>query len=74
MPRRRRGGCGVQVCISDRENLMDPAIAARVAHVAPRGIAIHYPTDHFEVYHPPFVERIVADQIAFLVRHLDPGR
>ena len=66
--------CPLLVCISDRENLMDPAIAARVAHVAPRGIAIHYPTDHFEVYHPPFVERIVADQIAFLLRHLDPGR
>lgn len=66
--------CPLLVCISDRENLMDPAIAARVARAAPRGTAIHYPTDHFEVYHPPFVERIVADQIAFLVRYLDPGR
>jgi len=65
--------CPLLVCVSDRENLMDPAIAVRVANEAPRGKAIHYPTDHFEVYHPPFVERIVADQIAFLTEHLDPG-
>ena len=52
---------------------MDPAIAVRVAEKAPLGRAIHYPTDHFQVYHPPFVERIVADQIAFLTEHLDPG-
>lgn len=65
--------CPLLVCISDRENLMDPAVAARVAREAPRGRAIHYPTDHFEVYHPPLVERIVADQVAFLTEHLDPG-
>lgn len=65
--------CPLLVCVSDRENLMDPAIAVRVAGMAPRGKVIHYPTDHFEVYHPPFVERIVADQIAFLTEHLDPG-
>ena len=52
---------------------MDPAIAVRVAEKAPFGRAIHYSTDHFQVYHPPFVERIVADQIAFLTEHLDPG-
>ena len=39
---------------------------------APLGRAIRYPTDHFQVYHPPFVDRIVADQIAFLTEHLDP--
>ncbi len=64
--------CPLLVCISDHEDLMDPAIGARVARAAPQGEAIHYPTDHFEVYHPPFVERIVADQIAFLVKHLRP--
>src|SRR4029450_13639245 len=62
--------CPLLVCVSDRENLMDPAIALRVAEQAPRGKAIRYPTDHFEVYHPPFVERIVADQVAFLTEHL----
>lgn len=66
--------CPLLVCVSDREDLMDPAIALQAARRAPRGEAIRYPTDHFEVYHPPHVERIVADQIAFLTRHLDPGR
>ena len=46
--------------------------AARRATRRRCGRAIRYPTDHFEVYHPPFVERIVADQIAFLTEHLDP--
>ncbi len=68
----RRVRCPLLVCVSDREDLMDPAIAVRVARAAPRGEAIHYPTDHFEVYHPPFVDRIVADQTAFLVKHLHP--
>lgn len=66
----RKVRCPLLVCVSERENLMNPAIAVRVARDAPKGIALHYPTDHFEVYHPPFVERIVADQIAFLRRHL----
>lgn len=66
--------CPLLVCVSDREDLMDPQVAIEVARKAPRGEAIHYPTDHFEVYHPPFIDRIVGDQIAFLTRHLDPGR
>jgi alpha/beta superfamily hydrolase len=68
----RQVRCPLLVCVSERENLMDPAIALRVADEAPLGRAIRYPTDHFEVYHPPFVDRIVADQIAFLTEHLDP--
>lgn len=70
--RARRVRCPLLVCVSDRENLMDPAIAVRVANEAPRGVAKHYDTDHFQVYHPPFVDRIVTDQIAFLTEHLRP--
>ena len=62
--------CPFLVCVSDKENLMDPAIAVRAAHVAPRGQAIHYAADHFEVYHPPIVERVVGDQVRFLRRVL----
>lgn len=70
--RARQVRCPLLVCVSDRENLMNPEIALRVAREAPLGRAIRYPTDHFQVYHPPFVEQIVADQIAFLTEHLDP--
>ncbi|GHH85728.1 alpha/beta hydrolase [Streptomyces sulfonofaciens] len=58
------------VCVSDHETLMDPRIAVRTADLAPRGTAIRYPADHFEVYHPPLVDGILRDQVAFLTRHL----
>jgi pimeloyl-ACP methyl ester carboxylesterase len=58
------------VCVCDRENLMDPAYAALVARRAPRGVARHYDSDHFEIYHPPLLPRVLADQTAFLQEHL----
>jgi fermentation-respiration switch protein FrsA (DUF1100 family) len=57
------------VCVCDRENLMDPAYAALVAHRAPRGVATHYDSDHFAIYHPPLVTGVLADQTAFLQEH-----
>lgn len=62
------------VCVSDRETLMDPRIAARCARIAPRGEALHYPADHFDVYHAPLVDTIIADQTVFLARHLGLAR
>jgi pimeloyl-ACP methyl ester carboxylesterase len=58
------------VCVCDRENLMDPAYAALVASRAPRGVARHYDSDHFAIYHPPLLPRVLADQTAFLQEHL----
>lgn len=58
------------VCVCDRENLMDPRYAAVVARRAPRGVARHYDSDHFAIYHPPLVAEVLADQTAFLVEHL----
>ncbi|MFI9537023.1 alpha/beta hydrolase [Nocardia fusca] len=62
--------CPLMVCACARENLIDPAIAARVAARAPHAVLKTYDADHFTVYHPPVVEQIVADQIAFLTAHL----
>ena len=59
------------VGVCDGETLMDPAYAALVAGRAPRGVARHYDSDHFEIYHPPLVAQVLADQIAFLQEHLD---
>ena len=58
------------VCVCDRENLMDPAYAALVTRRAPRGVARHYDSDHFAIYHPPLVARVLADQTAFLQEYL----
>ncbi|WP_327115814.1 alpha/beta fold hydrolase [Nocardia sp. NBC_01730] len=62
--------CPLLVCACEQENLIDPAIAGRVAATAPRAVLKHYDADHFTVYHPPAVEQIVADQIDFLTAHL----
>jgi pimeloyl-ACP methyl ester carboxylesterase len=59
------------VCVCDRENLMDPKYSELVALRAPLGIARHYDSDHFAIYHSPLVSRVLADQIAFLQEHLD---
>ena len=59
------------VCVCDRESLMDPDFAALVARRAPRGVARHYDSDHFDIYHPPLVSHVLVDQTAFLQEHLD---
>jgi dienelactone hydrolase len=69
----RRVTAPLLVCVCDRENLMNPKYAALVAHRAVNGVARHYPSDHFEIYHPPLVDGVLADQTAFLVEHLHVG-
>lgn len=63
--------CPLLVCVSEREELMDPALAVRVATRAPKGKAIHYPAGHFDVYFPPLFDALVSDQIDFLRQHLE---
>ncbi|CDO85821.1 alpha/beta hydrolase [Mycobacterium triplex] len=58
------------VCVSRRETLMDPRHAEDVAAAAPRGSARHYDGDHFQIYHPPLLGELLADQTAFLQEHL----
>jgi pimeloyl-ACP methyl ester carboxylesterase len=59
------------VCVCDRETLIDPRYVELAARRAPRGEVRHYDSDHFEIYHPPLVEQVLADQTAFLLEHLD---
>ena len=49
---------------------MAPAYAALVARRAPNGLARHYDSDHFAIYHPPLLPQALADQTAFLQEHL----
>ena len=67
----RRVTAPLLVCVCDRENLMDPKYAALVARRAANGVARHYASDHFAIYHPPLASEVIADQIAFLREHLD---
>jgi uncharacterized protein len=58
------------VCVSRHETLMDPRHAEDVAAGAPRGVVRHYEGDHFQIYHPPLLGVLLADQTAFLQEHL----
>jgi hypothetical protein len=65
--------CPLLVCVSDRETLIDPASVPAAAATAPKVTVRHYPADHFDVYHQPLRDRILADQIGFLAEHLGLG-
>ncbi|MGV0745587.1 alpha/beta hydrolase [Mycolicibacterium sp. XJ870] len=66
----RRVRAPLLVCVCERENLMDPRHAEQIALSAPNGVARHYDSDHFAIYHPPLVTRALADQTDFLKEHL----
>jgi fermentation-respiration switch protein FrsA (DUF1100 family) len=70
----RRISAPLLVCVSQRETLMDPRHAEDVARRAPLGEMIRYDGDHFEVYHPPLLDDLLADQTAFLQKHLRVDR
>jgi uncharacterized protein len=65
--------CPLLVCVCDRDTITPPGPAARAAELAPHGEAIHYDARHFDIYVDDLFERAVADQTAFLVRHLGVG-
>jgi pimeloyl-ACP methyl ester carboxylesterase len=67
----RKVAAPLLVCVCDRESLMDPEYAALVARRAPRGVARHFDSDHFDIYHPPLVGKVLAEQTSFLREHLD---
>lgn len=62
--------CPLLVCVSERETLIKLALVEKVIRDAPRASSRRYDADHFEVYSPPLLDKIVADQIAFLREHL----
>ena len=62
--------CPLLVVVSERETLTSPQIATRAAESAPSGRALLVDADHFEVYHPPLVDRLIAEQVEFLRTHL----
>lgn len=50
-----------------------PELSRETAKRAPRGETIEYPIAHFHVYAPKIREQVLADQVAFLRRHLTDG-
>ena len=65
--------CPWLVCVGEADRVAAPGIAIRAAQRAPFGELRTYPdVDHFDIYDGPEHEAIVADQVEFLRRHLDP--
>ncbi|MGZ4267848.1 MAG: alpha/beta hydrolase [Solirubrobacteraceae bacterium] len=62
--------CPLLVAVCDRDRTTPPAAAVKLAARAPRGELVRYPIGHFDIYVGEDFERAVADQAAFLERHL----
>jgi uncharacterized protein len=62
--------CPWLVCVADHDVVTPPRPALKAAGLAPRGEARRYPYRHFDVYVGDAFERVVADQLEFLSRHL----
>jgi pimeloyl-ACP methyl ester carboxylesterase len=62
--------CPWLVCVVDGDVVTPPQPALKAAGLAPRGEARRYEGAHFEIYVGELFERIAADQIEFLGRHL----
>jgi uncharacterized protein len=66
--------CPWLVCVGEADRVARPGPAIAAAGRAPLGELRTYPgVDHFDVYDGPEHEAVVADQVAFLRRHLLPG-
>jgi alpha-beta hydrolase superfamily lysophospholipase len=63
--------CPWLVCVGEADRVARPGPAIAAARRAPLGELRTYPgVDHFDIYDGPQHEAIVADQLAFLRRHL----
>jgi alpha-beta hydrolase superfamily lysophospholipase len=63
--------CPWLVCVGESDRVAKPGPAIAAAHRAPFGELRTYPgVDHFDIYDGPEHEAVVADELAFLRRHL----
>jgi uncharacterized protein len=63
--------CPWLVCVGEADRVARPGPAIAAARRAPRGELRTYPgVDHFDIYDGAVHEALVADQLAFLRRHL----
>jgi uncharacterized protein len=72
-PGRRAAGlhCPWLLCVGEADQVARPSVAIEAAHRAPRAELHVYPgVDHFDIYDGPAHEAVIADQLAFLDRHV----
>lgn len=62
--------CPILFCVCETDSVAPAGPTLRYAVKAPRGEVKVYPEGHFAIYVDDAFERVVADQVAFLDRHL----
>jgi uncharacterized protein len=65
--------CPILFCVCETDSVAPAVPTLRYAAKAPRGEVKTYPEGHFAIYVDAAFERVVADQLAFLDRHLKPA-
>jgi pimeloyl-ACP methyl ester carboxylesterase len=65
--------CPILFCICEGDSVAPAKATKRHARNAPRGEIRLYPEGHFEIYVGAAFERVVADQLAFLAKHVPHG-
>jgi pimeloyl-ACP methyl ester carboxylesterase len=63
-------GCPILFCVCETDSVAPAGPTLRYAAKAPRGEVKVYPEGHFAIYIDDAFERVVADQLAFLDKHL----
>ena len=62
------------MCVGEEDQVARPGPAIAAAHRAPYGELRTYPgVDHFDIYDGPEHEAVVADELEFLRRVLQPA-
>jgi uncharacterized protein len=74
-PGRKAAGvaCPILFCICEADSVAPAGPTKRYAKRAPKGEVLLYPEGHFDIYVGAAFEKVVADQLAFLQRHV-PAR
>lgn len=62
--------CPILFCVCEADSVAPAAPTLRYAAKAPRGEVKLYPEGHFAIYVDEAFDRVVADQLAFLDKHL----
>ena len=65
--------CPILFCVCETDSVAPAGPTLRYAAKAPRGEIKTYPEGHFAIYVDEAFERVVADQLAFLDKHLKSG-
>lgn len=65
--------CPILFCVCEHDSVAPAPRTLQHAQRAPRGETITYPIGHFDIYVGEPFERAIADQLAFLRRHVPAG-